>query len=1472
MDTHFPYSENKGLVGNGILNKMLFLCLLIVFTLPVAAQEGDYIYNVPPLLIKGKSYTFSIKKKDNGTLPAIQWSFGDGANPSASNQSSVDVTYSTAGVKTVGLTVGGATSVERKVYVSEFPDNIEEVDCYIEPETTNWQPQLKATSALGTGNNQVHILAQPFVGDIDGDGKSEVVTTNRVTSGYTYSDHILIFNDQLELQNAISTPRMHTNSAFPLVLVRLNPTDSEALIIIATDGADTNPSNHRYRLQAYKSDGTLVWTSSQEIFSSNTTTTKEASVSLVTGDINNDGIPEILAGDRVFRATDGALLSTLPAGGRGYRLLNTQNPTYMPLLADMDNDGQLEVVTGNTIYKVTNANGTFKTAGEILSRRTGLADGFVSVADIDMDGQLDVVSIIGSSSTTAGSKPQLVVWTFESGTTNGKIVAGPVSPSDDGVGGSRVFIGNVDNDKEPELFFSYASRLVRFDYDKTASNVQNRLKQTWITTTSDTSGATTLSMFDFDQDGKAELVYRDETDLRIIDGANGQNRQTFVCHSATHSEYPVVVDFDRDGHADILVSGAATVDARNTDVRLYWFSGYGDAWAPARTVWNQHAYNAVHVNEDLTIPRFQLNPATAFAGNDKIIGTTDDVYPYNSFLQQQTSLSGDGIPFFKAARAVFEEENVAYDYNQDTDVLLIQNITIKNSGDAVFIGPMKITVYKDQVENSPKSLTRDYSGNINIGETVTVSFEITNFSEWLPVEELVIRVNDAGDGRSFHRVCDDTDVESSTDAFMYIPLGKLAWADSYRKCEGGEVIFLSNEKLHDENVEIDWSTPAPGLVVFASGETATRSPLQLSDAGRYLFHANIKSQLNVRVTLPHLSVAPAVMYWRGDAQDDNWNNPGNWAKSATPGDNIPAVPAPCTRVYIPDNSTVYPSLSKNVTDWTVYGQPEVDEIVFRYGSELHSQHLLKYNKAYVNYNWGYYSGNPESGEQPGQSLENGTTLKRDTWHILAAPLKKMASGDFSLAGHPFSWQKQFQVTNGGGITVGDFSVAFPTNDIPLVDNNNAIAVKMAGYKNETGYRQNYLDGLKGIIEIPYFENKEVASLYPAHNYDALAKKSYFYYFDTKSLRIINSPVGTMSRAEEAYRFVYENEQGEAPGETYEVKLNTEKIGITHEVMVGNPFLAPVDAEAFAAANTGKINESEGYKLLKDDGTWEQKFFRDNNVIPAWKAFVVKLQGNPSGLSFPMAIEPTSRMVSVTGAYALRGSSDRDLGGDVLYVRVLKGGTPSGDAAQLHYNRHTDNPDIAKMILPDGHRTPEVFFISLDGKSSNLIQQYRAGEKEVTIGIKTSDVQTRLSLEFENIAAFTASTGASLILVDKQLNVKQDLSRNPVYSFTQQGAGLDNQYVDKNRFVLQLGGDLGTAGQDDAINGIEIGYRSGLLKVISDENIDTVSVYDLYGRLVFSSPAVNLPRYSHPVSLQDKVYVVRIKTVSGKERVKKIVNN
>ena len=139
-----------------------------------------------------------------------------------------------------------------------------------------------------------------------------------------------------------------------------------------------------------------------------------------------------------------------------------------------------------------------------------------------------------------------------------------------------------------------------------------------------------------------EVVYRDESHMRIIDGVTGLNQAQFECLAPTDAESSIIVDLDRDGQAEIITSHSNYDVDHDFHANLIVFHAPANTtWAPARYVWNQHAYNTVNVNNDLTIPTTNFNPATAFTGPDNIVRR-----PFNNFLQQGTQLDQYGRPYF----------------------------------------------------------------------------------------------------------------------------------------------------------------------------------------------------------------------------------------------------------------------------------------------------------------------------------------------------------------------------------------------------------------------------------------------------------------------------------------------------------------------------------------------------------------------------------------------------------------------------------------------------------------------------------------------------------------------------------------------------------------------------------------------------------------------------------------------------------
>ena len=197
-----------------------------------------------------------------------------------------------------------------------------------------------------------------------------------------------------------------------------------------------------------------------------------------------------------------------------------------PVVADLDGDGVLELITGRHIQE---ADGTVRCF-------TGDSDGWPAVADLDGDGDGEVV-ISGAG--------RVNVFDHQCGI----IDAWPLDA--DGRGGPPT-IADYDGDGDPEMGFAAGDRYVVYEVDGTLK---------WTSpATDDSSNCTGSSVFDFEEDGYAEVVYADEEDLWVISGHSGELVMRWSGHaSETANEYPIVVDVDGDGEAEIVTVGASGV-------------------------------------------------------------------------------------------------------------------------------------------------------------------------------------------------------------------------------------------------------------------------------------------------------------------------------------------------------------------------------------------------------------------------------------------------------------------------------------------------------------------------------------------------------------------------------------------------------------------------------------------------------------------------------------------------------------------------------------------------------------------------------------------------------------------------------------------------------------------------------------------------------------------------------------------------
>lgn len=354
--------------------------------------------------------------------------------------------------------------------------------------------------------------------------------------------------------------------------------------------------------------------------------------SLNIADFNGDGIPNIYLYNKLLSFFDGTIILEdveIFKGGndRGINPSSRFEPTFSnTVAADLLPAPGLELAAGNVVYEVILNNENSPIGNQFIAHQADapVQNGITSVGDIDGDGQLDVIVVRNQYYRDGGG---IYVWNPRTGAL--------IAQATSGEGGSVAFIGDVDGDCKPEIVVVFAFEVRMYQYDGTQD-----LKLLYSLPTTDESATTGITMFDFNQDGRNELVYRDETTLRIIEGATGRTISSTPLLSVTRTEYPVVVDIDNDGQAEILVPGYLPGE-KEEDARIYCFESASFPWAPARSVWNQYGYNPTFVNDDLTIPRHPQSTVIPLQHTDQCSRETCST-PYNNFLTQATYRTQEG--------------------------------------------------------------------------------------------------------------------------------------------------------------------------------------------------------------------------------------------------------------------------------------------------------------------------------------------------------------------------------------------------------------------------------------------------------------------------------------------------------------------------------------------------------------------------------------------------------------------------------------------------------------------------------------------------------------------------------------------------------------------------------------------------------------------------------------------------------------
>ncbi len=301
-------------------------------------------------------------------------------------------------------------------------------------------------------------------------------------------------------------------------------------------------------------------------------------------DMDGDGTPEIVVGWVIAHADGTVVRRIRDARGSG-RPFNT--------LANVDDDPDLELVSGNGAYNMD---------GTAVWEDLTLPAGQIAIGDLDLDGTPEIVNISGGDH--AIRSIDALTGTLEWGPIDinppelaGEIAAGGRGPN----GGGAPTIANFDEDANPEIAFAGGYAYVVFEHDGSRK---------WYDVTQDRSSRVTgSSIFDFEGDGVAEVLYNDERRFRVYRGTDGEVLYEQCNSSGTLREHPIVVDVDNDDHAEIILmennyafGGLCDDGVTPATTGIHVFGHPTDQWVRTRRIWNQHTYHVTNINEDATVP------------------------------------------------------------------------------------------------------------------------------------------------------------------------------------------------------------------------------------------------------------------------------------------------------------------------------------------------------------------------------------------------------------------------------------------------------------------------------------------------------------------------------------------------------------------------------------------------------------------------------------------------------------------------------------------------------------------------------------------------------------------------------------------------------------------------------------------------------------------------------------------------------
>ncbi len=386
---------------------------------------------------------------------------------------------------------------------------------------------------------------------------------------------------------SIDDPRFRTNFETQLAVGDIDGDNLPEILaskLVITESGDIHGQFVTGNLLCFEHDGTFKWES--EPWHAPEDDIEDGSA-IGIADLDHDGHPEIFRGPSVFNR-HGQLLweGTAGRGGAGHGVFCTA--------ADLDRQGGMELVCGNTAYR---ADGT-------VMWQVAKDDGFVGIADFNLDGQAEVILFsIGLRGGTFILNGQTGAILSTLNNSEVSAILNPVIADIDGSGGPEVAVVGTCQVQGPD---GMESGECFWGIEVNEANLA--MSVLWKEEIYDSTLGGGNSGFDFEGDGPVEVIQNDERWLNVYSGLAHNLIYQAERWSVTGWEHPVVVDVDNDGHAEMIT----IQNGLGMSGGILVYGNAEDDWVSTRRVWNQFEFHVTNVRENGTIPRFEVPNWTVY--------------------------------------------------------------------------------------------------------------------------------------------------------------------------------------------------------------------------------------------------------------------------------------------------------------------------------------------------------------------------------------------------------------------------------------------------------------------------------------------------------------------------------------------------------------------------------------------------------------------------------------------------------------------------------------------------------------------------------------------------------------------------------------------------------------------------------------------------------------------------------------------